>query len=266
MSIFRTWKSQCRCPASRRRSVFLPRKTESFEGVLVTDGAKSTGSIAYNEASRRERQRFTIAHELGHFVLPFHGPGAQCAKADLGVLKSTDPNREKEAEANRFAASLLMPRKRFQQDIRRLGAPETDHIIKLAGRYEVSKEAAARRYTDLSGHACAVIFSHDGKLRTFSKSTLFPFLEIGRDQPLPADSISARPRTQPGRISDWAETAPETWVASSPRLKGKVICEQFLEQANGYRLTMLTLDDIGDDDETDEEAELGKRWTVGFRR
>ena len=127
----------------------------------------------------------------------------------------------------------------------------------------MSKEAAARRYTDLSGHACAVIFSHDGKLRTFSKSTLFPFLEIGRDQPLPANQY------QPARAPSLAayqigpKPPPEKiWVASSPRLKGKVICEQFLEQANGYRLTMLTLDDIGDDDETDEEAELGKRRTV----
>ena len=43
----------------------IPQTTSAFEGVLVTDDAKSTGSIAYNEASRLERQRFTVAHEIG---------------------------------------------------------------------------------------------------------------------------------------------------------------------------------------------------------
>jgi Zn-dependent peptidase ImmA (M78 family) len=51
--------------------------TGSFEGVLVTNAAKSTGSIAYNEASRIERRRFTIAHEIGHFLIPWHGASAQ---------------------------------------------------------------------------------------------------------------------------------------------------------------------------------------------
>src|SRR5436189_3771321 len=69
------------------------RLTESFEGVLVTDASKTTGSIAYNKASHLERRRFTIAHEIGHFLLPWHGAGAQCMKSDMGVLKSSDPNR-----------------------------------------------------------------------------------------------------------------------------------------------------------------------------
>jgi hypothetical protein len=84
--------------------------TGSFEGVLVTTAAKGTGSIAYNNASRIERRRFTIAHEIGHFLIPWHDASAQCASADMGVLKSQDARRSKEAEANRFAAALLTPR------------------------------------------------------------------------------------------------------------------------------------------------------------
>jgi hypothetical protein len=116
--------------------------------------------VAYNDSSRLERRRFTIAHELGHFLLPLHGA-------------SKDANRAREAEANRFAASLLMPKALFERDIRRLGTPETEHIVKLAGDYEVSKEAAARRYTDLCDHCCAVTFSRHGNFGTFANQKRF---------------------------------------------------------------------------------------------
>jgi Zn-dependent peptidase ImmA (M78 family) len=66
----------------------IGRDTGSFEAVLVTNNAKSTGSIAYNENSRIERQRYSIAHELGHFLLPLHGENAQCAKADMHMQLS----------------------------------------------------------------------------------------------------------------------------------------------------------------------------------
>ena len=242
------------------------QSTNSFEGVLITDAAKAKGSIAYNEASRLERRRFTIAHELGHFLLPLHGAGAQCAKTDMGVVKSNDPSRAREAEANRFAASLLMPKTFFIRDIRRLGAPETEHFIKLADDYEVSKEAAARRYTDLCDHMCAVIFSHRGKLRYFCKTKNFPFIDIRNDQPLPANSISARQEGEPRQMSEWSETAPETWIGASHRLRGKVLYEQFLDQENGYRLSMLTIDDAADEGEPDEDEELEQSWSPKFRR
>lgn len=242
------------------------QKTDGFEGALITDAAKTRGSIAYNEASKPERRRFTIGHEFGHFLLPFHGDKAQCAKADMGVLKSKDPNRAREAEANRFAASLLMPKKLFGRDIRRLGAPETEHIIKLAANYSVSKEAAARRYTDVCDHTCAVIFSHRGRLRYFCKTENFPFLAIEHDQPLPRNSISASKQSQPGQMSAWSETAPEIWLSASHRFRNKVLYEQFLDQANGYRLSMLTIDDAPDEDELDEDEQLEESWTPRFPR
>ena len=226
------------------------RLTESFEGVLLTDASKTAGSIAFNKASGIARRRFTIAHEIGHFLLPSHGAGAQCAKADMGVLKSADPNRASEAEANRFAAALLMPKKLFVRDVRQLGAPETEHILRLAARYEVSKEACARRYADLSGHTCAVVFSRDGKVRSFYKNGSFPYLDVARDKPLPGNCISSRSRGEAGKMSEWSEIDAEVWIGSS-RLRGKVLYEQFFEQEDGYRLTMLTLDEADEDGEDD---------------
>lgn len=244
----------------------IAQNTDSFEGVLITDEAKSKGSIAYNKASRPARSRFTIAHELGHFLLPLHGAGAQCAMADMGVMKTKDANRAREAEANRFAAALLMPKKFFVRDVRRLGAPETEHIVQLAERYEVSKEAIARRYTNVCDHTCAIIFSHQGKLRYFCKTNDFPFVDLRRGQPLPVESISARRVMNPGQMSEWSEVEAPVWISGSARFLNKVLYEQFFDQANGYRLSMLTIDDTPDEDEPDEDAEIEESWTPRFRR
>jgi Zn-dependent peptidase ImmA (M78 family) len=237
--------------------------SDNFEGLLVTDGGKTKGAIAYSKSSGRERRRFTIAHEIGHFLIPTHGANAQCAKADLGVVKSADSRKSKEAEANRFAANLLMPRKLYLAEIRRLGAPETDHILKLASAFEVSKEAASRRFAELSEYDCAVIFSHQGVVRGFSKSVRFPYLAVKPKDRLPPECASAIAKLKAGETSKWAEADVETWMDRP--LRGKTLYEQYLQQANGYGLTMLTLDDAEEDEEEDEEVE--RAWAPPrFRR
>ncbi|SDU46173.1 ImmA/IrrE family metallo-endopeptidase [Stappia sp. ES.058] len=63
-----------------------------------------------------ERQRFTIAHELGHYI--YHrsliGDGVSDSPAyralDESVYETTPLERFHETQANRFAANLLMPR------------------------------------------------------------------------------------------------------------------------------------------------------------
>ena len=57
-------------------------------------------AIGVNKNHPKTRQRFTIAHELGHFLLG-HGSGMY----NDGVVQ----NRNKERNANHFAAELLMP-------------------------------------------------------------------------------------------------------------------------------------------------------------
>jgi len=57
-------------------------ETDSFEGALITDPDKHSGIILVNSSSHKFRQRFTIGHELGHFLIPAHKPqsdkGFQC--------------------------------------------------------------------------------------------------------------------------------------------------------------------------------------------
>jgi predicted Zn-dependent protease len=46
--------------------------TDGFEGMLITNAEKSRGAIMIKAGTSPRRRRFTIAHELGHFLLPWH--------------------------------------------------------------------------------------------------------------------------------------------------------------------------------------------------
>jgi len=237
----------------------------SFEGLLVTDRAKTVGSIAYRANGLPERARLTIAHELGHFLIPTHGDRAQCGKQELGTMVSANSVLSKEVEANRFAVSLLMPKKIFLRAMRDFGSPETEHIPALGRRFGVSKEAAGRRFAELTDHACAIVFSENSTVRYSVCSAAMPQLIVRKGDPLPADSISGRARLSEGTMSDWTDAEQGWWLRGDGRRTGRCLSEQCLAQQNGFRLTMLTLDEVAEEEAEEHEA-LEDSWTPRFRR
>lgn len=48
---------------------------EGFEGMLLTDRVRSYGAIIANTSRGAPRTRYTIAHELGHFLMDWHEGG-----------------------------------------------------------------------------------------------------------------------------------------------------------------------------------------------
>ena len=65
--------------------------------------------IWLNESEPEHRRRFTLAHEVGHWVCQcLEGRGAEVMCRDIDLDPAAD--RTLEREANIFAANLLMPR------------------------------------------------------------------------------------------------------------------------------------------------------------
>jgi hypothetical protein len=131
---------------------------------------------------------------------------------------------------------------------------EVSDIVELSDRYDVSKEAAARRCIDLHDDPIAVVFSHLGVVRRAYRGKGFPRLGVGANDPLPADSIAKRAMLLVGQNSDWGEAPAHQWVEKA---KGSV-CEQSIGQQNGHRMTLLTYEMEEVDEE--EEEEIGKAW------
>ena len=223
--------------------------TDSFEGGLVTDRDKSEGVILVNRKSSRRRRRFTVGHELGHFLMPLHLPdnGTQfmCTTADMrrsDSSKTMDMTLRMEVEANRFAASLLLPALLFRRDLARSPAPDIGLLLQLCDKYDTSKEATTRRFCELTDTPSAAVFSKDGMFLYAVRGREFPFIALCRDQPLAARSQTARFKGVEGDISDMAAIDGHWWTDSEPHCNGQVL-EQTLLQVDGYRLTLLQLDE-----------------------
>jgi Zn-dependent peptidase ImmA (M78 family) len=88
--------------------------------------------IIYNSKDSVGRQRFTISHELGHYILDH----LKSHKIKLEAIKIKTKNPI-EREANIFAANLLMPD--FLMKKKKVNSK--DDIVKLAEKYQVTYEA-----------------------------------------------------------------------------------------------------------------------------
>lgn len=112
------------------------------------------GSITVNSTHHSNRQRFTIAHEIGHLVL--HCSGNESLFIDKQVFnrdhKSGLGESVQEVEANRFASCLLMPEPFIIKSLLNIkGILKEEHIHMLASEYEVSAMAMCYRLNKL-GH------------------------------------------------------------------------------------------------------------------
>lgn len=130
---------------------------EPLAGFLVTAGR--VGWAFVNADDILPRRRFTAAHELGHFLL--HREEMESYRADTPdcVRESEAEDEDRlEAEANRFAADLLMPAEvcqaRADELQRAVGCcPREVLAYRLASELLVSRQAMRYRLKSLEiGH------------------------------------------------------------------------------------------------------------------
>lgn len=107
-------------------------RERGFDGQLL----KARRVIEVQRGAHPHRQRFTIAHEIGHDVLG-HDP-VFCVFDDRS---SEDPRKFNEKQAQIFASELLMP----EPWLRRYWQEVNSDFRALARRFFVSDEAMFRR-------------------------------------------------------------------------------------------------------------------------
>ncbi|MGC9998957.1 MAG: ImmA/IrrE family metallo-endopeptidase [Bryobacteraceae bacterium] len=119
--------------------VWLSRKLpDGISGVLKRDkknGGESGYSIIVRKSDSFERQRFTVAHEISHFLLHRDSIGMELAD---NALYRSGLSTLKEAEANRLAAEILMPRNLIDWCVPRCGSSDPKA---LASALKVSEAA-----------------------------------------------------------------------------------------------------------------------------
>ncbi len=121
------------------------------------------------------RQRFSIAHEIGHWIYDRGNGLSLCDAQDLATpWSSKAKSNPKERRANQFAAELLMPRSMFR--IQSQNLPFNLNTVEvLRSAFSTSRTATAIRLVELgTSLAILALFDRNGKRAWFCSSADVP--------------------------------------------------------------------------------------------
>lgn len=235
----------------------------SSEGALVRnpDNPNEWG-IFYNDKARPERQRFTLAHELGHFVL--HRDSHTSFNCDKeSIYTGADTLKQIEREADDFASNLLIPGDLLRQRI--TGKRINFHLLgELAKEFRVSLEAMCIRLIKFTEQRAMMVYWDYGylKYQWRSQSAIRTRVQLRStddpQEPLP-DTLAADEEI--AQEWDGIKMPAQNWCSSEP--PGITLREMKHSYPGGNRvLSLLVLESAvpkgfagsGWEDERDEDS------------
>lgn len=136
-------------PSLGIRVQYEPAEDE-LSGFLLRDLSRQKAIIGVNDRHSKNRQRFTIAHELGHYLLHEQEKLHVDRRFQIQLRdgNSSKGESEEEKEANLFAAELLMPVSFIRQDLAEVEGLDLEDdatVSGLAEKYGVSTQAMTFR-------------------------------------------------------------------------------------------------------------------------
>lgn len=190
----------------------------NFEGMLRPHQKRPAWHIIYNDDPIYQgRVRFTLAHELGHYLL--HRPvlteqnykegngakldGFMCKPLQSSAWQQAERKREEEADI--FASFLLMPTDDYRRQISNKSF-SAELINFVTSRYGVSLTAACRKWIDFTDTRAAMVVSRDGFALwgRASKAAYRSGIFVRSGMPIPDEVTSDLATAEQGFISDCA--------------------------------------------------------------
>ena len=237
-------------------SLVIGDNLPNFDGALykAPPGKKGWGIIYNSSIASPGRINFTIAHEFGHYLLHrLRFPdGLECGQQD--IMRWESEYRQIEAQANEFAATLLMPLDDFRRQIDARAKPRLDDLSGCAERYGVSLVAATLRWLQYTTRRSVMVVSREDFIlwsRSSSPAlrTGAYFKTVGRPPiPVPASSLAAQPEFLERSRGEMAHDG-DVWFAEP--------CEEFVLTSDQYDFTisLLHLEAVVSPARLDEEQE-----------
>ncbi len=203
-------------------------------------------------------RRFSIAHEIGHYILPSHVDAVLAHKDIHSSNAGFTTNDPFEREADIFAASLLMPNDLFTREMKSLG-DGLAAVEALSKRFVTSLIATASRYVEKAEIPVAMIVSSNNKINyCFMSDSLRDFRGfewLRKGDPLPEGSEtkifnSSRENVVGAkRVQEKIEL--KNWFGGSRSIPG---IEEIIGLGRyGKTLTILKSDIFADDEYGDED-------------
>lgn len=248
-----------------------PDTAEGVSGMLLRHG-NEFGIMYATHIPVEGFQRFSIAHELGHYCLDGHVD--HVLKSNIHISQagfvSGDPY---ELEADAFAAGLLMPAGPMKR-LFRLNDPGMTMVETAAKKFNTSLSATAIRYAELTDDAVAVIVSTGSMIDYCFISDamkMLPRLDwLKRGSTVPIGTATKTFNDNPANVRMGNRVEGELdireWLGGETKA---MVTEEIIGLGNyGKTLTVLSSSNIGSNDEAeeDEEESLERSWTPTFRR
>lgn len=169
-----------------------PSKAKGVSGMLLREG-NSFGIVYATYIDNPGFQRFSIAHEIGHLMLPGHmdqfSDGPIAHQSHAGFKGYSDY----ETEADFYASGLLMP-SHLVESILRKSQEGFQSIQAIKEECITSLTASAIRYTKLTKSIAAIVVSKGDHINYCFMSDRLKKLDglewISKNTPLPKDSIT----------------------------------------------------------------------------
>jgi Zn-dependent peptidase ImmA (M78 family) len=151
--------------------------------------------ITVDSQSRRERQRFSAGHELGHWMLD---RGRVASFVCIEQVFATEWNSDNpERRANRYATDLLLPEFMFTQRAKNLEIT-FETVRRLSAIFQTSLTATAIRLVELGSFPAIVVCHTSQQRRWFVRGPDVPDAIRLREKPgaytVAHDLLRAEPR------------------------------------------------------------------------
>lgn len=121
-----------------------------ISGLLVLQDGNPVISINHREDTKR--QRFTVAHEIGHYILHAKNQPLFIDKNPKIMFRNNASSTGEiliEREANAFAAALLMPAELVREEVSKIPNTSRDAVKHLSEQFLVSEQAMSFRLSNL---------------------------------------------------------------------------------------------------------------------
>jgi Zn-dependent peptidase ImmA (M78 family) len=149
----------------RRKIIVIYGKLDGATAQILRQGERAIIRVS-DQIVQIGRRRFTIAHELGHYLLGHRIP----TEMELGTTAPFSAHQEREADL--FAVEFLMPEAWVAPMCR--VAPSFAAIHAIAKTFQMSIVASAMRYVEFSAARCAIVYSEGGNVVWAKRSRTFP--------------------------------------------------------------------------------------------
>lgn len=163
------------------------------EGRIIHGKNKSIITIN-SKIDFETRKRFTIAHELGHYLMHKRNPIQH--SDDISSLswfnnKSKSGISLQEFEANTFASELLLPTHKFSELIHAI--PFSPELIRnISDQYNISRSSVIYRFVENGNHPICVFYTQNNKVHFWRRADGFNYkIKDITKLPPPTDSVAA---------------------------------------------------------------------------